>query len=50
MTFPSLSKNVFVINDPFPFMTCTQIEYLLLAFSFVIIVLFLNSKYSAEDI
>ena len=44
MTLVSSSKNVCVINDQFPFRT--KIEYLLIAFCFVIQFLFLNWKYA----
>ena len=37
---------VFVTNDHYIFRTCKLIEYILIAFSFVIIFLFLNSKYA----
>ena len=46
MTFPSSSKNVFVINEHLPFKTCTKIKYLLIAFPFLLKFLFLNSKYA----
>jgi len=44
MTFPSSSKNVFVTNDHLIFNTYTKFEYLYIAFSFVVIILFFKFK------